>query len=132
PPRGAATLVALWGASFAFVAVARALARARARRVDLEQMTILGGVDELPRLVEERGIERVVVAFSQTPEPRVLELVRSLVSTGVAVDVVPRLFESLSPAAAIDSLEGLPLVSAAPRVRPRGYALAKRALDVVG
>jgi exopolysaccharide biosynthesis polyprenyl glycosylphosphotransferase len=106
--------------------------RPRPRRADLDDMTLLGSLDELPAVVEERGIQRVVVAFSDAPTPRVLELVRGLIARGVHVDLVPRLFQAITPDAALDSVEGLPLVSLRPRTRSRTYVCAKRAVDVVG
>jgi exopolysaccharide biosynthesis polyprenyl glycosylphosphotransferase len=178
PPLHARTMLALWAASFAFIVLARLVARARyrrdpafaqktlivgagdvgqlvarklehhpelglrteglvddgprERRPDLDSLIVLGGVDDLPTLIEERGIERVVIAFSSTPERRVLELIRSLVGSGVQVDIVPRLFETLTPGAALDTVEGLPLVSLPPHARTRRYVLTKRAIDVVG
>jgi hypothetical protein len=93
---------------------------------------VLGAIDDLPSLVDERGIERVVVAFSDVPEQRVLELLRTLPAKGVHVDVVPRLFQALTPAATFDDVEGLPLVSPQPRTSSQAYARAKRVLDIVG
>jgi exopolysaccharide biosynthesis polyprenyl glycosylphosphotransferase len=106
--------------------------RPRERRPDLDSMEILGGIDELPALVEQRGIERIIVAFSSTPDPQVLLVVRSLMARGVQVDIVPRLFETLSPGAAVDTMEGLHLVALTPPTHSRHYLAAKRLLDIVG
>ena len=74
----------------------------------------------------------MVVAFSNDPAEETLALVRSLNDTEVQVDVVPRLFELVSPSVKIDTLEGLPLVELpAPRLARSSFAI-KRALDIVG
>ena len=106
--------------------------RPRERRLDLDSMDILGGIDDLPALVEQGVIERIIVAFSRTPDPYMLAYVRSLMARGIQVDIVPRLFETLSPGATVDTIEGLHLVSVAPRTYSRHYVVAKRLVDVVG
>ena len=106
--------------------------RARRRRPDLENLTLLGGVEELDSLLTSHEVQRVIVAFSNEAEEQTLEMLRRLSSRGIRVDIVPRLFEAVTPHAALDSVEGFPLLSL-PAHRPtRTYALAKRALDVVG
>ena len=55
------------------------------RKQFVEDMTVLGGLDDLPALVDEREIERVIVAFSGAPEPRMVETLRGLAARGVLV-----------------------------------------------
>jgi lipopolysaccharide/colanic/teichoic acid biosynthesis glycosyltransferase len=62
----------------------------------------------------------------------VIELVRPLRDLGIQVDIVPRLFDTLGPAASIHALEGLPLI-ALPAARLSPFSLlVKRCIDVVG
>jgi exopolysaccharide biosynthesis polyprenyl glycosylphosphotransferase len=106
--------------------------RPRRRRPDLENLTLLGGVEELDSVLASHEIQRVIIAFSNEAEKQTLEMLRRLSPLGIRVGIVPRLFEALTPHTALDSVEGLPLLSL-PTSRPsRTYALAKRALDVVG
>jgi exopolysaccharide biosynthesis polyprenyl glycosylphosphotransferase len=106
--------------------------RPRRRRPDLENLTLLGGVEELDSVLAIHEVKRVIVAFSNEAEEQTLEMLRRLSSRGIRVGIVPRLFEAVTPHTALDSVEGLPLLSL-PANRPsRTYALAKRALDVVG
>ncbi len=48
------------------------------------------------------------------------------------IDLVPRLFEAVSPSAPVHSVEGLPLLGIAPTRIPRSSRLVKRSLDIVG
>ena len=101
-------------------------------RADLGEVGILGTLHELPRLVREREIERVIVAFSSEPDADTAEIVRSLRAFDVHVDVVPRLYELVGPRADLHAIEGLPLVGL-PSTRPSAVALKlKRLLDIVG
>jgi exopolysaccharide biosynthesis polyprenyl glycosylphosphotransferase len=103
----------------------------RQARADVK-IDILGGVDALPRLVEEHDVDRVIVAFRSEPDARTLALVRLLPLDDVIVDVVPRLFELVGPRATLHSIEGMPLVSLPPSHLSRSALATKRALDVVG
>ena len=106
--------------------------RPRRRRPDLENLTLLGGVEELDSVLASNEVQRVIVAFSNEPEEQTLQMLRRLSSRGVRVGIVPRLFEALTPHTALDSVEGLPLLSLPGRRGSRTYTRAKRALDLAG
>jgi exopolysaccharide biosynthesis polyprenyl glycosylphosphotransferase len=103
----------------------------QARRPDLEHLTLLGGPDRLAEIIRRHDIERVVIAFSNDSHERTLELIRSLKDFSVKVDVVPRLYEILSPRVELYSVEGLSLVGLPPAALARSSRVAKRAMDVV-
>jgi exopolysaccharide biosynthesis polyprenyl glycosylphosphotransferase len=105
----------------------------RTRRADLpEHLTILGGPDRLPEIVERLDIERVVIAFSSEPLPDLLAVLRRLRSTGVQIDLVPRLFELVGPRVDLHAIEGLAVLGL-PRARPTTIARSlKRTIDIVG
>jgi exopolysaccharide biosynthesis polyprenyl glycosylphosphotransferase len=91
----------------------------------------LGGIDDLPDLIERESLDRVIISFTRAPHDRLLGVIRTCREHGVAVDVVPRLFEFLEGATPVDALRGLPLLSLdAPVLSPRAKA-AKRGLDIL-
>jgi exopolysaccharide biosynthesis polyprenyl glycosylphosphotransferase len=104
----------------------------RERQNDLDKLRLLGSPDALRSIVDDQGIDRVIVAFSNDHHERTLELVRSLDGVPVRIDIVPRLYEALGPAALLDTIEGIPLVSLACPTFNRVALRAKRAIDVVG
>lgn len=103
------------------------------RRADLpEHLSVLGGPERLPEIIEQLQVERVIIASSNESVAELLVLVRQLRSLGVQIDVVPGLFELVGPGASAYALEGLPLV-ALPRQRlSTGARLLKRGIDIVG
>jgi exopolysaccharide biosynthesis polyprenyl glycosylphosphotransferase len=101
-------------------------------RPDLEGVDMLGAPAEIVSIVERYGVDRVIIAFSQDQHEQVLRLVFALRGSDVQIDVVPRLFEVVSPNAAIHGIEGLPLIGLAPARIPRSSRLLKRVMDVVG
>jgi exopolysaccharide biosynthesis polyprenyl glycosylphosphotransferase len=101
------------------------------RRDDLEHLTILGSPDRLRELIDLFDVERVVVAFSNESEERVLELVRVLKEADIQIDVVPRLFDIVGPKVGIHTVEGLPLVGLPPARLSRSSRLIKRGFDIL-
>jgi exopolysaccharide biosynthesis polyprenyl glycosylphosphotransferase len=88
--------------------------------------------DRLVGLVQERRIDRVVIAFSQMQDERTLALIRELRQLNVQIDIVPRLFDVMPPNVDTHSVEGLTLMSLRPMHMSRSSRLAKRAVDIVG
>jgi exopolysaccharide biosynthesis polyprenyl glycosylphosphotransferase len=101
------------------------------KRGDLDQLTLLGTLDDVSELIRVHDVDRVIVAFSNEPVERTLTLVRTLSALGLRVDVVPRIFEAMGPSTSLDTVEGIPLIVLPARAHTRAYAVAKRTLDVV-
>jgi exopolysaccharide biosynthesis polyprenyl glycosylphosphotransferase len=92
----------------------------------------LGGLRALPGLIADGRVDRVMVAFSRAHHEDLLEVLRVSRDAGIAVDVIPRLFEFLDGARTVDQIGGLPLLSIdVPTFSPLSRA-TKRGLDIVG
>jgi exopolysaccharide biosynthesis polyprenyl glycosylphosphotransferase len=92
---------------------------------------VVGRVDDLPRIVEEHGVDRVLIAYANASPDEVVDLVRRLDALDVQVDIVPRFVELVTPSATIHTIEGLPVISLA-TVRPdRLLRAIKRCVDIV-
>jgi exopolysaccharide biosynthesis polyprenyl glycosylphosphotransferase len=84
---------------------------------------VLGASWDLERVVEQHGIEQVVVTFSTAPSEVLLRQVKRCDELGVSVSLVPRLFESVTERLSVEHIGGLPLVSAS-RPDPKGWHFA--------
>ena len=73
-----------------------------------------------------------MIAFTRAHHEALLHVLRVCRDAGVAVDVVPRLFEFLDGARTIDQIGGMPLLSIDVPTFSRPRASAKRALDIIG
>ncbi len=92
---------------------------------------VLGGPDDLERVMEEVGIEHVILAFSAEADQRLVPLVRRCDELGLEVSLVPRLYEAINERVALDHLGGMPLL-ALRAVDPKGWQFAiKHAFDRV-
>jgi hypothetical protein len=85
----------------------------------------------LGSLVRRHSVERVIFAFSRQPSERIVDAIRSLQEENVQIDVVPRLYELLSPNVSVHTVEGLPVIGRPPSRLPRSSRLLKRATDIV-
>jgi exopolysaccharide biosynthesis polyprenyl glycosylphosphotransferase len=101
-------------------------------RADLDGIKVLGTPDALPDLVRALDVDRVVIAFSDAPHERTLDLMRALRDLDVQIDVVPRLFEGVGPHVKLYTLEGMPILGL-PTVKRFPFSRQiKRAMDITG
>jgi exopolysaccharide biosynthesis polyprenyl glycosylphosphotransferase len=103
----------------------------RPKSAGLDRLDMLGGPDDLLRIVQEHRVERVMIAFSGAAPESTLAATRALTHHDVRVDVVPRLFDLVSPSMRVDTLEAFPILTLPPARVSRTSDAAKRVLDVV-
>jgi exopolysaccharide biosynthesis polyprenyl glycosylphosphotransferase len=97
------------------------------------RVPVLGGPDELDRIVRATGAEHVVLAFlsSRGSDAKLVPIVRQCDELGLEVSLVPRLFESINVRVGLEHIGGMPLFRLR-TVRPKGWQFAvKHALDRV-
>jgi exopolysaccharide biosynthesis polyprenyl glycosylphosphotransferase len=92
---------------------------------------VLGGLRDLPRLVDEHKVDRVLVAFSTAPADATLAQLQK-VERQTSVSVVPQMYEMINFRSTVDELAGIPLVNVAPASLSRTARASKRLLDIVG
>jgi exopolysaccharide biosynthesis polyprenyl glycosylphosphotransferase len=91
----------------------------------------LGGLRDLPEIVARGKVDRVIIAFSRASHQELLNCIRCCRDHGVAVDIIPRLFEFLVGARALDTVGGLPVLSlGTPHLTPMSR-FTKRGLDLL-
>jgi exopolysaccharide biosynthesis polyprenyl glycosylphosphotransferase len=92
---------------------------------------VLGTLDELPAVLEQHGVERVVVAPGQEGGGDVADVIRLATACGVRVAVLPRVLEVIGTSVDFDDIGGQVLLGV------RGFGLSpssrvlKRSFDVV-
>jgi len=86
-------------------------------------LPVLGASWDLERLIEQHGIQHVVITFSTAPSEVLLREVERCEELGVSVSLVPRLFERVTERLTVEHIGGLPLLSAR-RVDPKGLQFA--------
>jgi exopolysaccharide biosynthesis polyprenyl glycosylphosphotransferase len=74
-------------------------------------LPILGASWDLVDVLRSNRVDHVVVTFSTAPHNVLLRIVKQCQEYGVAVSMVPRLFEKMTDRLTVERLGGLPLVS---------------------
>jgi exopolysaccharide biosynthesis polyprenyl glycosylphosphotransferase len=91
---------------------------------------IVGIPAELPALVQEFDVERVIIAFPNEGHQETVDLVYSLKELDVQIDLVPSLHQFVSPNIGIHAIEGVPLIGLPPFRLATSSFLLKRSLDL--
>lgn len=94
----------------------------------------LGRLEEvdLPDLMAEHRVGRVVVADVELERERLLGVLRDCKTVSVKVSLLPLTFSVLGPSVEIDDLQGVTVLGVNPSVLSRSSRFAKRALDLFG
>lgn len=87
--------------------------------------------DDLLEVIRRNCVERVVIAFAEIANDDLLELIRELRKLDVQIDVLPRVYEVLTPRLDVHSVEGIPLIGLRPTGISRSSRVIKRTMDVV-
>jgi exopolysaccharide biosynthesis polyprenyl glycosylphosphotransferase len=103
----------------------------RKRTLQIAGLPLLGPPARLPDIVRRYQVERVVIAFTHDSHDDLLDLIRQLKTFDLQVDIVPRLFELVGPAAELHTVEGVTLLGLPPLRLSRTARYTKRAMDVV-
>jgi exopolysaccharide biosynthesis polyprenyl glycosylphosphotransferase len=90
----------------------------------------LGTPDRLPELIQDRDIERVIIA-GQIADVSETEMVHVLKGCDVQIDIVARLFDVVGPGVDIHSVEGVAMLGLPPTRLSRTSLALKRATDIV-
>ncbi len=100
------------------------------RSENLTDIALLGGLEQLPQMVQILDVERVIVAFSNDSHEEMLDLIRSLKDLDIQIDLVPRFFEVIGTNVGIHTAEGLPLIGLPALRLSRSSRLMKRTMDL--
>jgi len=92
---------------------------------------VVGRVSDLRRMIPQMGVDQVFLAVPGATDAELLHLVKACDDLQAEFKLVPDLLEVMSTRAAVDAIDGLPLIGIR-RSRLRGAAAAlKRAIDIV-
>jgi exopolysaccharide biosynthesis polyprenyl glycosylphosphotransferase len=91
----------------------------------------LGSLDDLPKIIEGKGIEEVLIALDSNDHNRLLDIVVKCNSRKVGLKIVPDLYDIISGQARTNQIYGFPLIEISPQLMPPWEAATKRFIDVV-
>jgi exopolysaccharide biosynthesis polyprenyl glycosylphosphotransferase len=93
---------------------------------------VLGGVDDLPDLIERHDVDEVIIGRPDLSHQEMLAIISRCESGQVGIKIFPDLFQIIATELSIGDLGGLPLLMVRD-VALRGWRLTlKRGVDLVG
>jgi exopolysaccharide biosynthesis polyprenyl glycosylphosphotransferase len=92
---------------------------------------VVGRVGDLPRLVRELKVDQVFLALPAGQRDRLLHLVKLCEGENLEFKIVPDLLDVMSTRAAVNAIDGLPLVGIRRSQLRGGAAVMKRSTDVI-
>ena len=93
---------------------------------------VLGGIDDIPDLIQEHEIEEVIVGRPELAHQEVLAIISRCERGQVGIKIFPDLFQIIATELSIGDLGGLPLLTVRD-VALRGWKLTlKRTVDLLG
>jgi exopolysaccharide biosynthesis polyprenyl glycosylphosphotransferase len=93
-------------------------------------LPVLGGLDELPAILEHTGTDELILSEGDFDEPMVLEMVEAAHRRGVKVRLAPRTTELLVQQGEYVPGQGVPLFELRPPVLTGAEWAVKRSFDV--
>lgn len=96
-----------------------------------ESFDVLGGIDEMERVVEGRHVDEVWVALPLRSHQRLRAIVEALDPLPVRINIVPDYFSLALVRAAPDVVGGIPVIGLREPVLSTSQAVIKRSFDLV-
>jgi exopolysaccharide biosynthesis polyprenyl glycosylphosphotransferase len=93
---------------------------------------VVGTAEDLPQVVLDHDVHRVIIAGDAGEHERVLDAIQSAKALGVRVSVLPRMFEVVGSSAAFDYLDGITVLGVPRFGLSPASRRVKRAFDVGG
>lgn len=95
------------------------------------EMSYLGHVDELERIIAEYKVEEVIIALESTEHKRLSSIIARLSGTGITIKVLPDMFDILSGSVKMTNIFGVLLLEVNPQGMPVWQMSIKRFIDIV-
>ena len=97
---------------------------------NIGRFPVLGDTNDIPRLVREHGLEKVIITLPWHYQDNILRIMELCEQEGVQCRIVPDLFHLSLTKVTLDEIKGVPLIGTKePALKGINYAL-KRLVDV--
>jgi exopolysaccharide biosynthesis polyprenyl glycosylphosphotransferase len=97
----------------------------------MEPYPVFDDYSRLEEVLEEEGIQHMVVAFSRDRHDKTVELMERCFPYGVDFTIVPRLYEVFSDRVGVEHIRGLPVVGLQRSSISGLQGMVKRSMDII-
>ena len=98
----------------------------------VEGLPVLGGVDDLGRIIGQRGVESVLIALTSNSHEEILRIVEAACGPGsvVSFSITPDLYDIVTGHVRTNQIYGVPLMELRPQLMAPWESAAKRLIDI--
>lgn len=96
-----------------------------------EKMPHLGGVSDLTRVLEDKGIEEVIIAIESSEHEEMQAILTKLEGCKPIIKVIPDMYDIMSGSVKMSAIYGTPLIEISHDLMPSWEVIVKRASDIV-
>ncbi len=97
----------------------------------IEGSRVLGHLDHIPRLIQEKGVQQLFIALPMTAHKRILDILASVDQECVDVKFIPDLMQYMSLRSGVEELDGIPIVNLRETPIQGWNSVLKRGFDIV-
>jgi exopolysaccharide biosynthesis polyprenyl glycosylphosphotransferase len=101
-------------------------------QTDIGRLKALGSLGNLSQLIEDKGVDEVIITLPWMYHRKILAIVRECERRQVSARIVPDLFQMSLSQVDVDDMGGVPLIGVREVGFGRGALLVKRGLDTLG
>lgn len=91
----------------------------------------LGGLEDLPELIDEKGIEEVIIAIESSEHDFIGRIINDLEDKDIIIKIIPDMYDILAGSVKMTSIFGSPLIIINPSLMPFWQQSVKRIIDIV-
>lgn len=91
----------------------------------------LGGLEDLNRLIDEFGIEEVIIAIESSEHDFIGRIINELEDKDVIIKIIPDMYDILAGTVKMTSIFGSPLIIINPSLMPVWQQSVKRIIDII-
>lgn len=93
--------------------------------------SVLGGINDLPSIIERNNIKQVIIALDSSEHDKLLRIIASCDGRDLSMKIVPDLYDIVSGQARTNQIYGFPLIEVTPQLMPPWEQAAKRLIDIL-
>jgi exopolysaccharide biosynthesis polyprenyl glycosylphosphotransferase len=98
----------------------------------LEQhLNCLGGVADLPQIIEQYQIEEVIIAIETSEHPRLNDIINLLADQKIVIKIIPDMYDILAGSVRMNHVLGAVLIEIYPNIMPDWELNIKRGFDII-
>ena len=97
----------------------------------IEDISVLGTLDDVPELIREKGIEQVYAALPMSAHRRMFSLLSQIQNECVDIRIIPDILQYITLRAGFFNMDGIPVINLTETPLSGANILIKRAFDLV-